>query len=265
LLVSVYIGLVAPCGIITSISSFIYITKFLTITPHIHKVLQLESIYSFVLVIIHSVGYFNIVVSHNHSFTYCSMFIDALPGMFFSSGFFSCMISTIRYYMSNRTGNNRLVDHIKIESRSNMAFLLLFCITTFIIYLHVEFQVPISPVVLECSGLDSYFSYIGLFTGVSLLIMTSICLYYDILLIKFIRLQNRVQPVKMVAWVSNIVQSLISTKNDRLNKNVKICFRLLYHSSQPKTVWRMSYETLFQSLPVFSQCLAWFFPCLLLY
>jgi hypothetical protein len=155
-------------------------------------------------VIIHSVDYFNVVIGHNYSFTYCSMFIDALPGMFFSSGFFSCMISTIRYYMTNRTGNNRLVDHIKIESRSNMAFLSLFCITIFIIYLHVEFQVPLSPGVLECSGIDSYFCYIGLFNEVSLLLMTSICLYYDILLIKFIWLQNRVQPVQMVAWVSNL-------------------------------------------------------------
>jgi hypothetical protein len=106
--------------------------------------------------------------------------------------------------MANRTGNNRLVDHIKIESRSNMAFLSLFCITIFIIYLHVEFQVPLSPGVLECSGRDSYFCYIGLFNGVSILLMASICLYYDFLLIKFIRLQNRVQPVQMVAWVSNI-------------------------------------------------------------
>jgi hypothetical protein len=111
--------------------------------------------------------------------------------------------------MANRTGNNRLADHIKIESRSNMAFLSLFCITIFIIYLHVEFQVPISPVVLECSGIDSYFSYIGLLNGVSILLMASICLYYDILLIKFIRDRNKVQPVRMVAWVSIIVLSLI--------------------------------------------------------
>jgi hypothetical protein len=195
-----FIGLVSPCGLATNFCSFIYIHKYLKITPHILKLLKIESVYSFVLGLIHCLGFFRIVLGATLSFTSCSMALDPLPSMFVVSTLISAMISVIRYYMASSTGDNRLVDHIKIENRSNVACLSLICATTVTIFYNVKFQIPVTPVVYECAELKYPWPYVPS-PGICILVMTSCSLYYDISLIKFIQLQNKVQQVQMVAWV----------------------------------------------------------------
>jgi hypothetical protein len=155
-LLSVYLGFTSPCGLITSICCFIYIAKYLKITTHIKKILLIESIYSFFMELFHIIGLYKIMFGGGQTMTWttCSMFVDSLPLTFCMSCSFSTMISIIRFYMANRTGNNELVDHVKIETRSNLAFFAIFFVTFCLIYLNVEYQIPMSPIVNECAGLE---------------------------------------------------------------------------------------------------------------
>jgi hypothetical protein len=186
--------------------SFIYIAKYLKITTHIKKILLIESIYSFFMDIFHIIGLYRVVFGQTMTWTMCSMFIEPLLLTFCLSGCFSAMISIIRFYMASHTGNNELVDHIKIEKRSNLAIAAVFAFLCCLKYLNVEYQIPLSPLINECAGTEQMCT--APMTLAVMLIVICICLYFDVALIKFIRLQNKVQPVRMVAWVRLLLQIL---------------------------------------------------------
>jgi hypothetical protein len=204
--VSVFLGLSSHCGLITNICSFIYIAKYLKITPHIKKILLIESIYSVFMDIFHIIGLYRVVFGQTMTWTTCSMFVEPLVLTICLSICFSTMISIIRFYMASHTGNNELVDHIKIEKRSNLAIAAIFAFLCCLKYLNVEFQISLSPLIIECAGTEQMWTAPILLRLVVMIAAICTCLYFDVALIKFIRLQNKVQPVRMVAWVSLLLQ-----------------------------------------------------------
>ena len=185
-------------GLAMTIACIFHIQFRLKVTFHVKRVLLFQGISIVSTLLLQSAGYIIEIIGTTNRNVSCALQISSAPARFAMNIFFTMALAIIRFYMADRTGRNRQVNHAKIKEYSFASAIVNWLIWIVVFACGPILGIHLVPIAAECAGSDGY-SLTSIFSVLNIICL-AISIIYDLKLVKFVRQQNQIQPVRMEAW-----------------------------------------------------------------
>ena len=230
-----------------------YIKCKLKVTDHVKRVLLFQGVSIVCTLLLQSAGYILSSIGIASKNVSCALLISSAPIRFSLNLFFSMVLSIIRFYMADRTGRNRLVDHLKIKRYSFASAIMYWLIWIIILACGAIYGIHFSPVGANCAGVN-YNQMLRVIYKSNTIICSIVSILFDVKLVMFVRDQNKTHPIRMEAWTAQEVPSRQSNLDDTLKDTVPVISTIISCSLLLGNFFLLALHTfypLFDSIVIF--------------
>ena len=216
-----------PMQMISSIVSLLYIFKKMQVSDNVKRILIAEAIIMLISSIAASIG-LALLLFHEQNEVSCALVLDIIGLEFLIRHLLMTILAILRYYMAERTGNNKIIDDEKIKRYSYLAIFIIcigYCIQMLFSCIYGMHGTTTTG---DCSASQNVSTLWVLMLTTVFCSSIFVCFYHDLKLLNFVNEYNAKNPPGMAIWstkTNNIQNQLISRKKTlekQLENNVPI-------------------------------------------